>query len=141
MDIVHRFKKALSPGGWHEFLARLLDANTLSGCLLDLLAEEEMYDRMMLELEKSASRDSILKYATLLQSPFPERLTNCFANNLQFQMDRAFEPKGYRRAVEYLTNLQRLPGGRDAAKAMAEKWRSEHPRRRSMLEALDKIGL
>lgn len=141
LELVHRFKKALSQEAWMEFLPRLLDANTLSGCLLDLLAEEEMYDRMMTELEKSASLDSILKYATLLQPLFPERLTSCFAHNLQLQMDRAYDPKGYRRAVEYLTNLQRLPGGREAAKAMAEKWRSEHPRRRSMLEALEKIGL
>lgn len=141
LDHVHEFKNKLSPEDWQKFLPRLLDAGTLSGCLLDLLAEEEMYDRMMTELEKSASLDSILKYAALLQPRFPERLTACFAHNLQLQMNRAYDPKGYRRAVEYLTNLQRLPGGRAAAKAMAEKWRSEHPRRRSMLEALDKIGL
>lgn len=141
LELVHRFKKELSPEDWLEFLPRLLNANTLSGCLLDLLAEEELYGRMMAELEKSVSLDSILKYSNLLQPLFPERLTSCFVRNLQLQMDRAYAPKGYRRAVEYLNNLQRLPGGREAAEALAEKWRSDHPRRRSMLEALDKIGL
>lgn len=141
LNDVYKLKKRLPDNEWKAFLSQVLAGDTLESFLPALLAEEEMYEELMTKLEKQGDLSSVLRYTSLLQDRFPQRLTACFAQKLQRKMDQSYEAKGYRRTVEYLTNLQRLPGGEEAAKTMAERWRSAHPRRRSMLEALEKIGL
>ena len=141
LDYVHKLKKSLSKDEWQSFLPQLLTADTLHSYLTAFLAEEGLLQELMEVLEFQGSLDNILKYAVLLKSEFPKRLTACFTQTLQHQMELASNAKEYRMAVEYLTNLQRLPGGTESANALASKWRTAHPRRRSMLEALDKIGL
>lgn len=88
-------------------------------------------------LEKQNSLEALLRYASILTEKFPERLTACFAENLQRKMNQAYNANAYRAAVGYLSNLKRLPGGETAAQELADTWRKTYPRRRSMLEALN----
>ncbi len=79
------------------------------------------------------------KYEKYLIDDYPEQLFEKYKKELNEQMAFAYKRDMYRDIVRILRKISRLEGGKPLVKSLAEKWRAEYPRRRAMLEELDKL--
>ena len=78
-------------------------------------------------------------YEKVLRERYPERCLKILAGNADKEMERATQRKGYRKVARVLKKMLEYPGGEAVAKALAEKYRKEYPRRPALWEELERF--
>lgn len=85
--------------------------------------------RVLLENEKLLLKDHAPRVVEISRAHV-ERLMDGYASGR----------KAYQAAIKELDHLRGLPGGDGPAREVAEAWRAAYPRRRALMEELDKAG-
>lgn len=136
---VKKLKEQTSSSRWPELRERLLAGKTLHDDLREaFLAQEGLYARLMDRVAALESLQTLDRWEDVLRPQFPERMRDAYIQCLDARMRLASDRKQYAAAISYLKKLRTYPGGKDAA--LARRWRTAYPRRRSMLDELGKAG-
>ena len=136
---VKKLKEQTSTSRWPELRERLLAGKTLHDDLREaFLAQEGLYARLMDRVAALESLQTLDRWEGVLRLRFPERMRDAYIQCLDARMRLASDRKQYAAAISYLKKLRTYPGGKDAA--LARRWRTAYPRRRSMLDELGKAG-
>ena len=79
-------------------------------------------------------------FANTLKEKYPDEVLKFYLSCLRREMERASSRTEYAEQVQRLKNLEHLSGGKEAAVKLAEEWRAAYPRRRAMIEEMQKAG-
>ena len=138
LTYVKKLKSLIGPDQWPELRERLLAGKTLYGDLGEQLLEMDgLYERLMERVARLESLYSLDRWEAVLLPRFPEQVREAYRRCLDERMRLAGNRRQYAAVIAYLKKL-RSPDGTD--RTLAENWRMAYPRRRSMLEELEKAG-
>ena len=141
-DLVYikKYKDCLSPDEWREALHRLSCLPTAERIRCELFASEKMYRELFDEIRKKGYRSLLLfcRYDALLRKRFPEETLSYYADLLCKAMEAAASRAQYREIIGHFSRMKQYDGGKERVAVLAQKWRAEYPRRRAMLEELNR---
>lgn len=141
LSYVDMLKQSVPRDEWPELRAKLLAAPTLRFLRRALQMSEGMQEQVLEEIENSEFPSDILGYEKELRKLYPERVRDLLIKHFDIQMDRASSRSAYASIAHAVKSLYGYPKGRESAAALAAGWRAKYPRRRAMLEELNKQKL
>ena len=137
---VNMLKEITPPEQWPELREHLLSLENLSWIRGAFLAQEKLLDRLLEYIRKSESVSLMDRFADILREQYPDEVLEFYLSCLRRDMERASSRTEYAEQARRLKNLARLTGGKEAAVRLAEEWRTLYPKRRAMLDELQKAG-
>ena len=140
LEYVNLLKSVTPAEEWPALREKLLSAPKVEWVRGELLEQEGLYRRLMDDVVKSKSLPTMDKFFDTLKREYPDELREFFAARLRSAMEETSNRKGYAEIVQRLRKLATIPGGTETAAALADEWRKAYPRRRAMLEELQKRG-
>lgn len=139
LQYIKRLKELVSEGAWPILRETLLE-KLGSSLQNQLLFSEGLYARLLENLGKSGFVSEMDRYEKALRRDYADELRAFYYEYLRKAADAAYTRGSYRDLMVYLRKLSDLPGGGDAARALAAEWRHTYSRRRAMLDELAKAG-
>lgn len=133
-------KNILDKEEWNALSDEIIEKNKGRNSVYAFLNEENRYDQMMDMLEASQNIFVMDKYAKILSKNVPDRVVNFYTEYVVSEMKRVSDRKHYRYLVKYLKTMSFCPNGKEKAKMIAEKWKTEYRRRTALMEELKKAG-
>ena len=140
LQYVNMLKEITPPEQWPELRERLLSLKNLSWLRGAFLEQECLYDRLLEYVMKHGSIRIMDHFANTLKEKYPDEVLKFYLSCLRREMERASSRTEYAEQVQRLKNLEHLSGGKEAAVKLAEEWRAAYPRRRAMIEEMQKAG-
>lgn len=104
-----------------------------------ILLKEDLKEKLLQFVLTENGLYLIQKYEKYLLEDYAEQVFEKYKKELNEQMAFAYTRDMYKDIVRTLRKISRLEGGKPFVKSLAEQWRIEYPRRRAMLEELDKL--
>ena len=105
----------------------------------DILLEEGLKEKLLQFVLAERGLYLVQKYEKVLMEDYAEQVLEKYKKELSEQMLVANTRDVYKDIVRTLRKICRLDGGKPIVKSLAEQWRTQYPRRRAMLEELDKL--
>lgn len=153
VDLLGELRRLTPAAEWplrrDELLGRMASFEARCACL----AAEGMADALMREIEAGLAPSAeegagpyrafrvLLENEKLLLKDHAPRVVEINRAHVERLMGGcASGRKAYQAAIKELDRLRRLPGGEGPAREVAEAWRAAYPRRRALMEELDKAG-
>lgn len=140
LEYVDALKGLTDEAAWPELRETLLQSPSMTPVLNLLLESEELYDRLLENIQKTGSITALDQFTDTLLPYYPDKI---LAMNLEFlrkEMQRANNRKHYYTLIQRLKTLRKYPCGKPEAKKLADEWSAAYPRRSSMLDELKKAG-
>ena len=125
---------------WSALSNEIIEKNRGSHSVYAFLNEEDRYDEMMDQLDKSNDIYTMNEYAKILSKNVPDRIIAFYTNYVTGEINRASDKKHYRYLANYLKTMSFCPNGKESAKRIAENWKLEYRRQTNMLDELRKAG-
>ena len=141
MEYVDQLKAVTPEGEWPPILERLFTDRNTRRLRQSLQLSEGMQEQLLQELEAIPEPYEILRLEADLRDLYPERVRDLMLKCADADMRRASTRKGYENVVGFLKRINRFPEGKEKASALAKAWRLRYPRRKAMMEELDKAKL
>lgn len=140
LDNIGKLKSKCSRAEWEEYRERLLMSASCYGIRYQLLAAEDMDERLLEMIEGSGSVYALDEYEKRLKQKYPEKVRDIYAAYVKKSMREASSRSQYAGVIRYLKKIRHYPDGRSLSGQIAEEFRAAFPRRRAMLEELTKAG-
>lgn len=118
----------------------LLAQESVSYVRKKFLSSEGLYDRLLAQVVSGGVLEELDDWAPKLRKYLPEQVRQAYETMLQKEMGTASNRKRYATLIAHLHRLGIDADGKARAAALADHWRQKYPRRRSMLEELEKAG-
>ena len=141
LNYVELLKRLVSENEWTELRDKLLASPTLHFLRRDFQMSEGMQEQVLKEIEDSGYPSGILEYEKELRELYPVRVRELLIKHFDMQMEQASNRVTYADIARSIKQLYGYPQGKEKAVALAAGWRAKYPRRRAMLEELDKQKL
>ena len=135
-----QLKKLAPPEQWAASFQTLLANAERPVERMALYHFEGMFEELFTELCQHPSFVSFQCYEAALREWDPQRTLTYFTESLKREMEAACDRKQYRRVIGYLSGFEAYPGGRKAARQMAEYWHVRHHHRPAMKDELRQAG-
>lgn len=140
MAYVEQLCAITSPEEWPELSEKLLGLPTTKALRFELLAFDKQWQRLFDTIKQEGYLGGLDEYADLLIQWSPEQGLEGYTDMLKTAMLCASDRQMYRGIIGYLPRLQAYPNGAAAAQMLAALWRDQFPKRRAMLDELQKAG-
>lgn len=139
-ELLTRYRATAPAESWPQICEELFAGMTNCYTLCDCLLAEGMPERIY-QIAKAEERFDVGRYQdALLQIDVPFVLA-WHKRRVLRSFEDAYDRKGYRRNTRELARLLELPGGKDAAREIADELRARYPRKVALLDELAKAGL
>ena len=125
---------------WEEYREKILEAKTCAGIHFALLAAEGLDDRLLESIVHSGSVYSLDNYEKKLKKKYPEKVRDAYAGFVKKDMPTASNRGQYAEVIRYLKKLRNYPEGKMITEQIALEWRKCFPKRRAMLDELNRAG-
>lgn len=139
-EYVSQLKTITPPEQWVAIFESLMADAKRPSDRMALYHFEGMLDELFAELCQHPSFVSFQCYEAELREWNPERARTYYVEILKREMDAACDRKQYRRVICHLSGFDAYPGGRKAAKELAEYWYVRHHNRPAMKDELRQAG-
>ncbi|MBE5909831.1 SWIM zinc finger family protein [Pseudobutyrivibrio sp.] len=126
--------------GWSELVELIIEKNSESHVIYDILIEEHRFNQLMDVLDEYNNVYILEKYFKILSREVPERVIRLYANYIEESIHRACDRKAYRSIVRYLRTMSFSDIGRARAIEIANKLKAEYRRRPALIDELNKLG-
>lgn len=140
LDEFRELKALYSKDEWQNVREKLF--KEMSPCQAATLYEEEkLYERL---LQHALSQDSIFemkRYESSLAKYYPEQVISKYANYLMELAEQTACRKTYKKWASFLQHMTKIQGGKDCVGEILTRWRALYPKRKAMMEELDKVKL
>ena len=140
LEYVKQLRAITPETQWPDLAEKLLAMPMMRTLRFELLAYDQQWRRLFNEIQQEGRLSRLDRYADSLGQWAPERVLDCYAGLLINEMFHASNRQAYRGLIAYLPRLQTFPNGKAVAGMLATLWRDQFPRRRAMLEELQKAG-
>lgn len=134
--------KGITPAqDWPEMMDHILVLRGMSHDICgDLMKQEQQYQRLLEYVIESRDASLMDRYIGTLSQLYPKEVKRFYVVCLRAGMAHAYKRSHYSEQVKHLKVLSQMQGGKRVAAALAKEWRTTWPRRRAMLEILQKYG-
>ncbi len=137
-------KQHVNPAKWRSFVEDLLaeiaaDKQWVDTALMaDIFISEAWWERLLELVEASPRLDVLDRYAQHLAKEYPDELVELYAEAVLTYMERSTSRSHYQEACRYIRKIIKLGAKRRAHEVIAFL-RAKYPRRKALLEELNKI--
>ena len=140
LSYVHELKDLTPPKEWEVLREVLLGSPGMRGARGELMLEEGLYRRLLDDLIQTQNVWQMDRYAPELRKMFPAELLDFYLPRVEKAMRMASNRARYAELCARLKTLCGYRGGKERANEVADAWRTAYPRRKAMLEELNKAG-
>lgn len=140
LDYVMMLKELSEAETWPETRDRLIASASMASALNSFLESEGLYDRLMENLRRKGSIYELDRYLDTLLPYYPDELLSMNLRYLREAMRTANNRKQYYSVIQRLKTLRRFKEGQLEAQRLTQEWRTQYPRRRSMIDELKQAG-
>lgn len=142
LEEYNELKALYSPDEWLLEREKVFDSLKVGrpAFLNQLYIEEDLLDRLLEWLTVNASISNLNSYFTELKDAFPAQLLELYSRAVRRDAESASSRPHYKELTSNLKTIGRLPQGGAVAREIADEWRRLYPRRRAMMDELDKAG-
>ena len=143
-DYYQLFKTEIASENWKDFVENLIrdvqkkpswEANEL---LRDIYIREKYWDELLALTEQSLSFESIKENEPYLKQEFTPELIDLYSRAITDYLVPNVGRNHYQTVCYYIQRMQLL-GGRKNALQLINQLKNDYPRRRALLEELDKL--
>lgn len=113
---------------------RWLDA----GLIASIFIKEEWWDRLLELVKKSPDLNTIDHYEKYLSKHYANEIVELYANGVLKYMKNSMGRDHYQNACRYIRKIIKL-GARDKANEIISYLKTEYPKRKALMEELDKV--
>lgn len=143
-DYYKILKQQVKPEEWNEFVEALIQDITTkkrwpdTGLIASIFIKEEWWDRLLELVKKSPDLNTIDHYEKYLSKNYSKEIVELYANGILNYMKNSMGRDHYQNACSYIRKIIKM-GGRDKANEIISYLRTEYPKRKALMEELDKV--
>lgn len=137
-EYVEHLKELTPAAQWPALFEQILRQPSMRGNVPALLAWDGQFQRLYDLLSRAARVEEVDRYESVLRSWSPEKTRDLYLQCLDRAMSLADGRSAYRKCISYLRKLRTYPEGAAAVSQAAKMWRETYPRRRAMLDELER---
>lgn len=104
-----------------------------------LYQEDELYDRLLAYVQKSAGLSALNLYEADLEKRYPAEILEIYRREVENMARPTTSRTQYKELVRILRRMKKYPGGPAMAESIAGQWRVLYKNRRAMMEELGKL--
>ena len=138
LDFYRELKSLYSADEWQTVRKKVLASNN-GYILMQLLNEEMLYDRLMIEIEKENSLYYLHEYKSVLADRFPDRVLKVYKNALVTEAMRTAKRSDYTRWASELNAMLEINGGDAVVREIVVDWRKRYKNRPAMMQELNAV--
>lgn len=143
-DYYHILKQYVKPEKWNAFVDSVIQDITTkkrwldTGLIASIFIKEEWWSRLLELVKKSPDLNTIDHYEKYLSKHYANEIVELYANGIQKYMKNSMGRDHYQNACRYIRKIIKL-GARDKANEIISYLRTEYPKRKALLEELNKV--
>ena len=143
-DYYRILEKHVNPDKWNEFVEAIIqDISTKNrwndtGLMAKIFIKEKLWGRLLELVKKSPDLSTIDCYKKYLSKDYPDELAELYADGVLKYMKESMGRNHYQNACRYLRRVIKL-GAREKANEVISYLRSEYPKRKALMEELDRV--
>lgn len=139
LETFRELKQQYSPEEWVEKRELIFQKLPANDDLMELYAEEKLYDRLLDCVLKSPDLYALRAYEKTLAKIYPKQILEKYRDELNKLARHSGSRKHYQQLVSQLRRMQKIEGGKEAVKEIAAEWRQQYRNRPAMMEELGKV--
>jgi transposase len=109
-----------------------------TGLIANIFIKEEWWDRLLELVKKSPDLNTIDYYEKYLSKHYANEIVELYATGVLKYMKNSMGRDHYQDACRYIRKIIKL-GARDKANEIISYLRTEYPKRKALMEELDKV--
>lgn len=133
-------KEFLEPEVWRDVCVQLAKKLPFESDKYKILADEKMYDILLMEIMDTEDLELFLRYETALSKQYPEQTYEILVRLLKKEMAEAGTRDAYAWVVKKLKRVKKYPNGKDRLQELVNGFYMQYSNRRAMKEELTKAG-
>jgi len=143
-DYYQILKQHVKYENWKAFIEAVIQDITTkkrwldSSLIASILIKEEWWDRLLELVKKTPDLNTIDHYEKHLSKHYANEIVELYANGILKYMKNSMKRDHYQNACRYIRKIIKL-GARDKANEIISYLRTEYPKRKALLEELDKV--
>ena len=143
-DYYQILKLHVKPEKWNAFVEAVIQDITTkkrwldTGLIASIFIKEEWWSRLLELVKKSPDLNTIDHYEKYLSKHYANELIELYANGVLKYMKNSMGRDHYQNACRYIRKIIKL-GARDKANEIISYLRTEYPKRKALMEELDKV--
>jgi uncharacterized Zn finger protein len=137
-------KQQVKPEEWNAFVEAVIQDITTKkqwldiGLIASIFIKEEWWDRLLELVKKSPDLNTIDRYEKHLSKNYSKEIIELYANGILNYMKNSMGRDHYQNACRYIRKIIKM-GGRDKANGIISYLRAEYPKRKALMEELDRV--
>ena len=139
-NTLSKLKKLCSETEWEEQREKFLQGKTSYWIRYEFLVEEELFERLLQEIQKNQSVHVLDQYEKVLKKHLPNEVRDMYVQYVKKESTRTSDRKSYKYLISYLKKITKYPDGKKIARDIAECWKQDYKRRPAMMDELRKAG-
>lgn len=143
-DYYQIMKQYVKPDKWNAFVEAVIQDITTkkrwldTGLIASILIKEEWWGRLLELVKKSPNLNTIDHYEKYLSKHYANEIVELFATGVLKYMKNSMGRDHYQNACRYIRKIIKL-GARDKANEIVSYLRTEYPKRKALMEELNKV--
>jgi len=143
-DYYQIMKQYVKPDKWNAFVEAVIQDITTkkrwldTGLIASILIKEEWWDRLLELVKKSPDLNTIDHYEKYLSKHYANEIVELYATGVLKYMKNSMGRDHYQNACRYIRKIIKL-GARDKANEIVSYLRTEYPKRKALMEELNKV--
>jgi len=143
-DYYQILKQYVKPEKWVAFVESVIQDITTkkrwldTGLISSIFIKEEWWDRLLELVKKTPDLRTIDHYEKYLSKNYSNEIVELYANGITKYMKNSMGRDHYQNACRYIRKIMKL-GARDKANEIISYLRNEYPKRKALMEELDKV--
>ena len=139
-EYVEQLKELTPAAQWPALFERILQLPSMRLNTPALLAWDGQFQRLYDLLSQTARMEEVYRYESVLRQWSQEKTRDLYLRCLDRAMSLAGGRSAYRKCINYLKKLYTYPEGETVVSQETKMWRETYPRRRAMLDELERAG-
>ncbi len=139
MELYRELKGQYSEEEWIKKREEIFSGQHSRRHAAEMYREEKLYDRLLELCVNSPELYTLQNYEDLLKNEYPAQILTKNESELDKMAMHTGGRKHYVYLVSLLRRMQRIEGGEEAAKRIADEWRVKYGNRPAMMDELRKL--
>lgn len=140
LEYIKKWKKLYRETEWEKQRERFLQNKTSLWIRYEFLVEEELFERLIREIQKSNSVSALNQYEKVLKKHLPNEVRDAYVQYVKNEAVWTSDRKAYKSLISYLKKIAKYPDGKRMAQNIADCWKQDYKRRTAMMDELRKAG-
>lgn len=140
LEYIVKLKKLCSETEWEAQREKFLQGKTSSWIRYEFLVKEQLFERLLREIQKNNSIYALDQYEKVLKKHLPNEVRDMYVQYVKNGAVRTADRKAYKHLMSYLKKITKYPDGKKMTQDIAESWKRDYKRRPAMMDELRKAG-